>query len=61
MSGEAAPRHIIRSQVTMKPYGEVSTIMHILQHSGKIPIPVLCTPAIQDSSEQLAAVVSNYF
>ena len=24
MSGEAAPRHIIRSQVMMKPYGEVS-------------------------------------
>ncbi len=23
MSGEAAPRHIIRSQVTMKPYGQV--------------------------------------
>ena len=35
--------------------------MHILQHSGKIHIPVLCTPAIQDSSEQLAGVVSNYF
>lgn len=25
MSGEAAPRHIIRSQVTMKPYGQVCT------------------------------------
>ena len=32
MSGEPAPRYIIRSQVTMKPYGQVRVLLPLHQY-----------------------------
>ena len=42
MSGEPAPRHVIRSRVEMKPYGAVSATSNTLS----VAATCLCRPTL---------------